>query len=139
APVGSIFREVQLVDAIPVHRRVALTRVEPAPVHLSDAAEQDGGGPEIQRDLRLEVEQQSLVAEMGSGEGIHDRVSSGGWYLGACRAGSLSHAPLRRAQTRAGRTTRGKTGFFRRRSASWRAAHPGPFKHAPTSGLSTAR
>src|SRR5947208_394763 len=84
-------------------------RVDPAAVHLSDAAEQDGGGPEIQRDLRLEVEQQSLVAEMGIGEGIHDRVSSGGWYLGACRAGSLSHAPLRRAQTRAGRTTRGKT------------------------------
>src|SRR5438093_12967400 len=51
--------------------------------------------------LKWEVAKGSMT-ESPAGAGIS-------W---ACRAGPLSHAPLRRAQTRAGRTTRGKTGFF---------------------------
>jgi hypothetical protein len=107
APRGRAFAVVQLLEAVGVHRRVAILQVDLQCIELGDAGEQHGRGDAVFAIPRLELLTKCLATEVGRLEEVHDRVLQRGLVArGRCGAFALSHAHFRRTQGHGDRETR---------------------------------
>jgi hypothetical protein len=136
APERGLLGQVQHVDAVEEHRRIAGGHVELAGIDLGDAGEEVGGGGAFARGHVSQSAQQVLVAGTAKRAGLHGPESPGGGCLGGRdrRALSLYHELFRRSGRAAGLIGRGGTVFlpWRERKPRWRAhAHAGALPGRP--------